>query len=126
MLALSFSSSACDVVLLHAGVNDASKARDSFADDLDATFAFSLRALSSLSPRRIVLSTACLTKSSDVNLRVAAFNQRLRDLARDGGFHVLSNDNLRFTDLADEVHLNAAVAARLYRNIVSCLQSLYA
>ena len=34
----------------------------------------------------------------------------------------ISNDNIHFPDLSDEVHLNAAGVAKLYRHISSALR----
>ena len=115
----------CDVLILHAGVNDASRGGASFAAAFSATCAFTLGALRArFSGAKVAISTVCLTRSDEINLRVAAANVCLRDMARSGSFALISNDNIRVTDLTDTVHLNAAGTARLYSNILLHLGSL--
>ena len=103
-----------DILILHAGVNDASRGGGaSFAND------FALGALKAcFSGAKVAVSTVCLTRSGEINLRVAAANERLRGLARSGSFALILNDNIRVTDLTDTVHLNAAGTARLFNNIL--------
>ena len=115
----------CDILILHAGVNDASRGGASFAAAFSATCAFTLGALRArFSGAKVAISTVCLTRSDEINLRVAAANVCLRDMARSGSFALISNDNIRVTDLTDTVHLNAAGTARLYSNILLHLGSL--
>ena len=116
--------SSCDVFLLHAGVNDASRN----AQDFEARFVKSCDAASravsaGFGACKVLVSTVCLTKSDDLNLRVAVANQALRVLVAKRGWSLVSNDNIRTSDLRDTVHLNAAGTARLFRNILISLRS---
>ena len=120
-----FSAMACDVVLLHAGVNDASRNVAAF----DVGFAASCARLQEVLPTRfasarVVISTMCQTKSADMNLRVAAGNQMLREAALARGWSLMSNDNIQYDDLVDTVHLNASGTAKIFRNIVNTLKSM--
>ena len=120
---LPFSSSQCDVVVLHAGVNDASRGGDSFSADFRASCDYARRALDAcFGGRRVIVSLLCLTSDGAVNSRVALANQCLRDLALAQGWGVISNDNIRVTDLTDTVHLNAAGTARFYGNMLNFLR----
>ena len=115
----------CDIFLLHAGVNDASK----ISVEFDAHFESACRrafasVTASFDQRKVLVSTICLTKSDAVNLRVASANRILRDQARANGWPVVSNDNVRFSDLSDTVHLNAAGTARVFRNLLLGLRSI--
>ena len=124
--ALALSSMACDVVLLHAGVNDASRNKANFNEHF-ATSCSRLETLSTrFAPARLVISTMCLTKSTEINERVAKGNQMLREAAMSGGWPLMSNDNILYSDLADTVHLNAAGTARLFRSIINTLKSMVA
>ena len=119
------SAMACDVVLLHAGVNDASRNVAAF----DVGFAASCARLQEVLPTRfasarVVISTMCQTKSADMNLRVAAGNQMLREAALARGWSLMSNDNIQYDDLVDTVHLNASGTAKIFRNIVNTLKSM--
>ena len=116
--------STCDVFVLHAGVNDVSRN----AVDFEARFSASCEKISraitsSFGPRRVFISTVCLTKSDELNLRVATANHALRALANSRGWSLISNDNIRTTDLRDTVHLNAAGTARVFRNILISLRT---
>ena len=62
---------------------------------------------------KVAISTICLTRSAELNLRMAATNERLRGLAWSGSSSLVSNNNIQITDLTDTVHLNAAGTARL-------------
>jgi hypothetical protein len=113
-----------DAFLVHAGVNDASRA----GDDFDRDFRFSCSYAAGLvatyfAGRRVVCSTVCQTKSSDVNTRVAMANSALREFADLGHWGLISNDNIRFADLHDTVHLNASGAARLFCNFLHAFRS---
>ena len=122
---LPFSLSSYDVVILHAGVNDASCGLDSFPAAFRSSCDFAGHALSAaFHGSRVVLSLPCLTSDSDVNARVAIANQQLRDLSFARGFGLISNDNIRITDLTDVVHLNAAGTARLYNNVLNYLRAV--
>ena len=124
--ALRLSDVSCDAVLLHAGVNDASKCssdsfRELFASDCD----YASRALAAFFPGcRILCSTLCVTRSPDLNSRVMLANTVLRGIAASSGWVVVSNDNIRVADLSDQVHLNASGTARLARNYVNAFKSL--
>ena len=122
---LPFSSSSYDVVILHAGVNDASCGLDSFPAAFRSSCDFAGHALgAAFRGSQVVLSLPCLTSDSDVNARVAVANQQLRDLSLARGFGLISNDNIRITDLTDVVHLNAVGTARLYHNVLSYLRAV--
>ena len=121
---LLFSSVSCNFVVIHAGVNDASHGRDSFASDFASSCDFARLTLASrFAASRIVISLLCLTSDLAVNARIAVANRQLRDMAFAAGFGLISNDNLRISDLTDVVHLNAAGTARLYNNILSYLRA---
>ena len=116
--------STCDVFLLHAGVNDASR----ITVDFEARFKASCDKVSRIisanfGARRIVISTVCLTKSDELNLRVGVANNALRALAASRKWSLSSNDNIRPADLRDTVHLNAAGTARVFRNILLSLKT---
>lgn len=76
-----------------------------------------------LNGRRVVCSTVCQSKSSVLNLRVAIANTILREHAGLGHWGLVSNDNIRFADLRDDVHLNAAGTARIFCNILQAFRS---
>ena len=100
-----FSSTPYDVVVIHAGVNDASRGGNSFLSDFTSC-EYALSALEHLFPdSRIVFSLLCLTSDPAVNSRVAVANQLLRDLSLTGDFSLISNDNIRISDLTDTIHL---------------------
>ena len=115
----------CQAVLIHAGVNDASRGGEDFEALLSRSFQ-SLRSMASahFARRKVLVSTACLTRLDDVNVRVGTVNRGLRELALQEGWQVVSNDNVRLPDLSDNVHLNASGTARLFRNINLALKSL--
>ena len=118
-----FYPTAFDTVVIHAGVNDASRGDDAF----ECVFGVScksarLRLRSCFPSSRIVLSLACVTALPLVNDRVAIANRLLRETAVSGDFGIISNDNIRFADLSDDVHLNAACTARIYGNILKFLR----
>ena len=56
-------------------------------------------------------------------MRVGQANAQLREVALTEGWGIISNDNIRITELADDVHLNAAGTAKLYRNILMSVKS---
>ena len=105
-------------------MNDASRGGDSFLSDFAASCEYARGALVHLFPdSRVVFSLLCLTSDPAVNSRVAVANQLLRDLSLAGDFSLVSNDNIRISDLTDTVHLNAAGTARLYRNFLNFLRA---
>ena len=118
---LALSGSRFDVVVLHAGVNDASGGA-SLESDFRRSCDFAARALRArFSDARVVVSLACLSASEPVNVKVAVVNRLLREFALAQGFCLISNDNIRITDLTDVVHLNAAGTARIYGSFFNCL-----
>ena len=118
---------ACDVLVIHAGVNDVSKFPEGFEAHFERACGRVVAAVAAGFPQcKVVVSTVCQTKADDLNLRVASANRLLRGLARSQGWALVSNDNIHFADLHDVVHLNAAGTARLYRNLLNGLRSLYA
>ena len=120
---LHFSQHKCDILLFHAGVNDASRGGADFDSAFGASCRRALRAFPAhFAGAKLVLSTLCLTRSSDINIRVAAANKMLREVAREGGWFLVSNDNVHITDLSDTVHLNAAGTARVFSNFVNTLK----
>ena len=120
---LRFLPSAFDMALIHAGVNDASRGGDDFEDVFGSSCAYARVALKKRFPEsRVAFSLACVTASAPVNARVVVVNRMLRETAASRGFGLLSNDNIRFADLNDTVHLNAAGTARLYNNILNFLR----
>ena len=112
-----------DALLLHAGVNDASRACVDWDARLDEV-GVSLRSLaSSLGGRCLLVSTVCQSRCDDINTRVAPLNRVFREGALRGDWALVSNDNIRFHDLSDDVHLNAAGTARLFRNFCVALKA---
>ena len=124
--ALRLADAPCDVILFHAGVNDVSKCpAESFKGLFQSACDYAAEALAAFFPgRRVVCSTLTVTRSPNLNSRVLLANNVLRDTARAAGWVVVSNDNVRVSDLADQVHLNASGTARLTRNFVNALRSL--
>ena len=124
--ALRMADAPCDVILFHAGINDVSKCSpESFKTLFQSACDYASEALAAFFPgRRVVCSTLTVTRSPNLNSRVLLANNVLRDTARAAGWVVVSNDNVRVSDLADQVHLNASGTARLTRNFVNALRSL--
>lgn len=121
---LAFSYSLVSVIVIHGRVNDASKASGDLAASFAGTCSNALRALSaSFAGRKVAISMACMTKSDKVNLSVANVNKQLRLLARGGCFFLLSNNNVRFSNLSDTVHLNAAGTANFFHNVLKGIES---
>ena len=113
-----------DVLILHAGVNDASRAGDDFDRCFRDTCTYASNVFATYcSGRRVVCSTICQTKSSIINQRVAVANSLLREFAGLGHWSLISNDNIRFSDLHDTVHLNASGTARIFCNILHTLRA---
>ena len=105
-------------------MHDASHGRDSFASDFASSCDFARLTLASrFAASRIVVSLPCLTSDPAVNARIAVADRQLRAMASAAGFGLISNDNIRISDLTDVVHLNAAGTARLYNNILNCLRA---
>ena len=50
-------------------------------------------------------------------------NAQLRKVALVEGWGIISNDNIRITELSDDVHLNTAGTAKLYHNILMSIKS---
>ena len=124
--ASSFASSLCDVLVLHAGVNDASRGSD---DSFEGQFSAACQTLavgvaSSFKGRKVLLSSVCQSRRSDLNVRVGIANKALRGVASARRWGLVSNDNVRFFDLLDDVHLNAGGVAKLHRNLILALKSL--
>ena len=117
--------STCQVLIIHGAVNDASRGSDDFPAKFSASASAACSKLASaFSGRAVVLSTACQSRSSVINTKIANANQSLRELAQSRHWGLISNDNVRFFDLLDDVHLNAAGVAKLHRNILMFLKSL--
>ena len=118
-------SSGCQALLVHAGINDASRGGADFEADFSRS-CDSLRVLASsaFASRKVFVSTACPTRRSELNDRVCIVNRVLREFALTCGWGVVSNDNIRISDLSDNVHLGASGTARLYRNVLIALKSL--
>ena len=114
----------CDVLVLHGGVNGASSAGESFESNFRVDCSHASRVVPVCFPgRRVLVSTACVSRSVELNSRVLVVNRLLRDLASSAAWTVVSNDNIRPADLVDDVHLNAAGTARLFSNIVKALSA---
>ena len=119
------SSSSSGVLLFHAGVNDALRIVQGFERGFRESCDFAARAFRGpLHGFRVVCSLACQTKVADINQRVAVANLLLREFADQEGWVVISNDNIHYSDLADDVHLNASGVAKIFRNILQALRSL--
>ena len=112
-----------DICLFHGGVNDVSKSGDDFESAFRETCSFAAAGFPSRFPRGSVFcSSVCQTRSSALNLKVCQANTILRSFSAANGWRFISNDNIHFPDLSDEVHLNAAGVAKLYRHISSALR----
>ena len=123
--AVKLSSARFQIVVIHGGVNDASRGSVDFKEKFAASSESSCSRLARAFPAHaILLSTACQSRSAEMNVRIGHANQVLRDLARVKRWGLISNDNVRTFDLFDRVHLNAAGTAKLHRNILMCLKSM--
>jgi len=121
----SASSASSGVLLFHAGVNDASRISIDFEKHFSESCDFAARAFRGpLKGFRIVCSLICQTKVGEINQRVAIANRLLRGAAEEFGWGLVSNDNIYFSDLSDDVHLNGSGVAKVFRNIVRALKSL--
>ena len=113
----------CDNVVIHLGVNDASRGDESFEGRFRQSCGVMRGLLVRLfSGRSVLVSLVCQTKLDAVNVRVGLANKVLRELARTEGWRVVSNDNIHFGDLSDDVHLNAAGTARIHRNFLNAMR----
>ena len=120
-----FSSSSCDVIILHAGINDVSHGSSDFEDKFaQACGSLVSGASAAFAGRTLVVSSVCQSRQSALNVRVCLANKLLRGVAAAQGWGLISNDNIRFFDLVDDVHLNASGVAKLHRNIILHLKSL--
>ena len=120
-----FSSSLCDVLILHAGINDVSRAPADFEEHFGrACEALASKASPAFAGRSIVISSVCQSRKSALNVNVSVANKSLRGLAEAHGWKFISNDNVRYFDLVDDVHLNASGIAKLHRNIILRLKSM--
>ena len=112
----------CRIVVVHAGVNDCSKAGEALESDFRDACSFASQVLPSRFPgRRIFVSTVCVSRSAALNARILVVNRALRELAAANAWSIVSNDNILTSDLIDDVHLNAAGTARLFGNLVNAL-----
>ena len=103
-------------------MHDASHGRDSFASDFASSCDFARLTLASrFAASRIVVSLPCLTSDPAVKARIAVADRQLRAMASAAGFGLISNDNVRISDLTDVVHLSAAGTARLYNDVLNYL-----
>ena len=113
-----------DICLFHGGVNDVSKSGDEFEAGLRDACSFASAGFPSLFPHGTVFcSSVCQTRSTDLNDKVRQANTMLRSFSTENDWRYISHDNIRFSDLSDTVHLNAAGVAKLYRHITSALRS---
>ena len=113
-----------DILVIHAGVNDASKPDFSEAA-FEQSCAYAEESLCGVSPVcSVLISLACVSRSPSLNKRVLSVNKLLRQLASRAHFAVVSNDNIMHGDLSDDVHLNGAGAARLFQNFLSALKAV--
>ena len=105
-------------------MNDASRGGESFEGVFKAACeSVRLKLRVRFPTSKVVLSLACVTALAPVNARVVIANRLLRESAASGGFGLISNDNIRFTDLSDNVHLNAAGTARIFNNLLNYLRA---
>ena len=123
--AAKFSSSKFKIVIVHGGVNDASRGAADFKEKFPALAKSSCARLSSaFAGRAVLLSTACQSRSAEMNIKIGYANQVFRDTAQARRWGLISNDNVHTFDLIDNVHLNAAGTAKLHRNILMSLKSM--
>ena len=112
-------------VILHGGVNDASSA-DFSEGDFAGSCTYASKALPAAFPNaRILISTACVSRSQSLNKRILGVNKSLRVLSQNASFELVSNDNIMFGDLSDDVHLNGSGTARLFQNYVNALKAMF-
>ena len=120
-----FSASQCKVLILHAAVNDASKSGSNFEEEFPAVCnRVCSRISSAFGGRAVLLSTACQSRQSDLNIKIGVANKQLRAQAKALHWGLISNDNIRYSDLSDNVHLNTAGTAKLHRNIPQMLKAM--
>ena len=123
--AANFALSGCQIVIIHGAVNDASKGSDNFLECFSASASRAcVQLASTFSQHAVILSTACQSRSDDINIRIGQANKIIRDTALAKRWGLISNDNIRIFDLSDNVHLNTSGVAKLHRNILMCLKSL--
>ena len=114
----------CRIVVIHAGVNDCSKAGETFESDFRDACSFASQVLPSRFPgRHFFFSTICVSRSAVLNARILIANRALRELAAANAWSIISNDNVRTSDLIDDVHLNAAGTARFFQNFVNAVNA---
>ena len=123
--ALKLSFTGCQIVIVHGGVNDASRGSADFSKEFPSSASVACsRLASAFSSRAILLSSAWQSRNDEINVRIGQANQFFRDTASAKRWGLISNDNVRIFDLIDEVHLNASGTAKLHRNILMSLKSL--
>ena len=108
--------------LFHGGINDVSCSPVDFDALFAQSCAFALSRLSSFSGIRFFCSSVCQTRSSALNIRVRAANDALRDVSARAGWSFVSNDNIFYSDLSDDVHLAASGVAKIYRRLSTALR----
>ena len=114
-----------DVVLFHGGINDVSKDGAKLEVSLRRSCVLASESFPAfLSSKKILCSSVCQTRSSALNIHVAAANMILRSFSSSNGWSFVSHDNVRFSDLSDTVHLSATGVVKVYRRICSALRSL--
>ena len=117
-------SSPFDICLFHGGVNDVSKSGDEFEVAFREVCSYAAAGFPSLFPGGTVFcSSVCQTRRSALNVKVCLANTVLRSFSSVNGWRFISHDNIHFSDLSDDVHLNAAGVAKLYRHITTALRS---
>jgi hypothetical protein len=111
--------SSFSVCVFHGGVNDASRFSDDlFSSHFKSVCDFASSGISSFSSSsKIICSSICQTRSPSINIRVGVANSLLREAATALGWLFSSNDAIIFSDLSDEVHLNASGIAKLQRRL---------
>ena len=114
-----------DACVVHGGVNDISKNMPAPQAALDAACAHVSSMLSAHCFIPIVVSTVCQTRRSDLNIGVAYVNAGLRRLVSTNGWSVASHDHIIFSDLSDDVHLNAVGVAKIFRSLHHALRVVF-
>ena len=119
-----FSHSNFDVLVFHGGINDVSKSAGDFEACFQSVCDYASNAIPTFFPGKpVICSSVCQSKQTDLNQRVCVANELLRALSSARRWRFVSHDNIYYQDLSDDVHLNAAGVAKLYRSICVALRA---
>ena len=108
-----------DACVVHAGINDASRAS---SDIFAAVFGKACERAKASVPvfcatSRVIVSGLMPSRDAALNIKVGVGNGLLRGMCNDMGWAYSSYDSVVQSDLFDNVHLNAGGVAKLHRRI---------